>query len=190
MANVMTAGSQKNKIHPHKFSLWIGIGSIIMMFAGLTSAFVVRQAQGNWVHYKLPQIFWISTLVIIFSSVTMHLGLRFFKQHKAQAYRIMIWITAVLGVVFVYTQYEGFKQLYEMGIRLQGNPSGSFLFIIAGLHGVHVLGGVLAIFTLLFSAYRKRVKNYNSVPTELVVTYWHFVDVLWVYLFIFFMFSL
>jgi cytochrome c oxidase subunit 3 len=179
----------RKRIHPHKFTLWVGIGSIFMMFAGLTSAYIVRRNQANWLEFALPRIFWYSTVVIICSSITMHLSLKAFKAREMSRYRTLITVTAFLGVLFAVLQGFGFFYLQNHGVQLlyQGsNPSASFLVIITGLHVLHVLGGVVALLIIFFKAYSSRIKNYSSVPIEVVSTYWHFVDILWIYLFIFF----
>lgn len=176
------------RLHPHKFTLWVGIGSIIMMFAALTSAYIVRQAQQNWLEFKLPTVFWYSTVVIITSSVTMHLALKAFRSRERLRYRLLLAVTAFLGVLFAVLQIAGFKNLYARGIQIIGegsNPSASFLGIITGLHVVHVLGGVVALLVVLAKAYSTRVKSYNSTPVEILSVYWHFVDILWIYLFVF-----
>jgi cytochrome c oxidase subunit 3 len=180
--------NQRKKIHPHKFILWVAMGSIVMMFAGLTSAYVVRQAGANWLEFDFPPIFWASTAVILFSSLTMHLALKSFKARAMRRYRILITITAMAGVLFAVLQFEGFSFLYHNGVKILGegsNPSASFLGVIVGLHALHVLGGVIALLIVFFKAYSRKVKSYNVTPVELAATYWHFVDILWIYLFIF-----
>lgn len=182
-----TIETQRKKIHPHKFALWVAMASIVMMFAGLTSAYIVRQAQGNWRLYDLPTVFTISTIVILLSSITMALGVKAFKNRAMPRFRMLITITLVLGVLFMCLQYYGFQQLYASNIRVDGNPSESFLFIIAGLHLLHILGGVIALLIVFFRAFRTRIKVYNATGLEIIASYWHFVDVLWIYLFVFFL---
>ncbi len=182
-----TIETQRKKIHPHKFALWVAMASIVMMFAGLTSAYIVRQAQGNWRLYDLPTVFTISTIVILLSSITMALGVKAFKNRAMPRFRMLITITLVLGVLFMFLQYYGFQQLYASNIRVDGNPSESFLFIIAGLHLLHILGGVIALLIVFFRAFRTRIKVYNATGLEIIASYWHFVDVLWIYLFVFFL---
>ena len=177
----------RKKMHPHKFNLYIAIGSIVMMFAGLTSAYIVREAQGHWVYFQLPQIFYWSTAVILASSVTMHLGLKAFKSRQIPRYKTLITTTLMLGTLFLVLQAYGFYILYGYNVRVDGNPSESFLFIITGLHGVHILGGVIALLIVFFKAFRKNIKVYNATGLEIMATYWHFVDVLWIYLFVFFL---
>lgn len=178
---------QRKKIHPHKFALWLGIGSIVMMFAGLTSAHIVRHAQGNWVNYRLPAVFWVSTITIVLSSVTMAMGIKAFKNRLMPRFKMLITLTLVLGILFGVFQWMGFKTLYAENIRVDGNPSESFLFIIAGLHLLHILGGLVALLIVFLRAFRTKVKVYNATGLEIVGTYWHFVDALWIYLFVFFL---
>jgi len=180
---------ERERIHPHKFTMWVAMGSIIMMFAGLTSAYVVKRSQTNWLEFDLPPVFWISTVVILVSSLTIHLALKAFKAREMQRYRLLITLTAVLGVAFSALQFAGFGTLHKNGIQFFGagsNPSASFLGIITGLHIAHVLGGVIALLVIFFRAFSVKNKVYTSVPVEIVATYWHFVDLLWIYLFVFF----
>ena len=175
----------KNKIHPHKFTLWVGIGSIVMMFAGLTSAYIVKRNQANWVPYELPTAFWYSTFVILLSSVTAHLSAKAFKERAMMKYRRLMATTLLLGVLFIITQIIGFKDFWNAGMTLQANVSFSFLYIIVGLHGLHVIGGVVALIVMSLKAFSSKTRNYSFVPVDLMCTYWHFVDVLWIYLLIF-----
>lgn len=180
---------QKRKIHPHKFTLWVAIGSILMMFAGLTSAYIVKRSQASWLMLEIPVIFWYSTAAILASSLTVHLSLKALKAREMMAYRRWLMITAVLGVLFLVLQIVGFKQFGANDIRLIGagsNASYSFLLAISGLHGLHVLGGVIALVVIAILALRTTTRNYNTIPLEVAATYWHFVDALWIYLFIFF----
>ena len=179
------AMAQRNEIHPHKFTLWMGIGSIIMMFAGLTSAYIVKRNQANWQTFDLPRLFWYSTAAIVLSSVTIFFAEKAFKQREMSKYRTLLSATVILGVLFIVFQLLGFQQLWARGITLQANVSYSFLYVIVGLHAAHVLGGLIALLLLFAKAFSKKIRNYNSVPVELVSTYWHFVDILWIYLLVF-----
>jgi cytochrome c oxidase subunit 3 len=181
----IVAMEQRKRIHPHKFTLWVGIASIIMMFAGFTSAYIVKRNQPNWVSFELPKVFWYSTTVIVISSLTLLQALKFFKQHQMSKYRNLVVVTLVLGVLFVLLQVIGFKELWANGVTLTGNVSYSFLYIIVGLHALHVLGGIIALLVLFLKAFSSKVRTYNIVPVEVVSTYWHFVDLLWIYLLVF-----
>lgn len=186
MYSTSVAMEKKNtKIHPHKFTLWVGIGSILMMFAGLTSAYIVKRNQANWQTFDLPAAFWYSTAVIVLSSVTLILAQSSFKQRLMSKYRLLMGVTLLLGVVFIALQVIGFQQLWSKGITLQANVSYSFLYIIVGLHAAHVIGGVIALIVMYLQAFRSRVRSYSIIPVELMTTYWHFVDILWIYLLLF-----
>ena len=181
----IVAMEQRKKIHPHKFTLWVGIGSLLMMFAGLTSAYIVKRNQANWQTFDLPQLFWYSTAAIVLSSITIFLAEKAFKHREMSKYRSLLSATVILGVLFIVFQLLGFQQLWAKGITLQANVSYSFLYVIVGLHAAHVLGGLIALVLLFAKTFSKKTRNYNIVPVELVSTYWHFVDILWIYLLIF-----
>lgn len=183
MELVMT--EQRKKIHPHKFTLWITIGSITMMFAGLTSAYIIKRNQPNWLEFNLPVIFWYSTAAIIASSVTIWLSLRAFREKEMAKYRQMLIATLFLGIVFIALQVIGFMQLRNQGLTLTKNVSVSFLYPIIGLHALHVIGGVIALLVMFLKAFSRKLKTYSAVPIELMSTYWHFVDLLWIYLLFF-----
>lgn len=183
---VMVLGGKKSGVHPHKFTLWVAMASILMMFAGLTSAYIVKSSQANWEVVETPVHFYYSTVAILLSSLTIQLALRAFKQREMQRYRLLMGITGLLGIAFVALQWYGFNWMWDNGVRFQGAGAGQFLYIIAGLHGLHVIGGVIALMVIIARAFVGNVKSYNALPVEIMSTYWHFVDVLWIYLFVFF----
>ncbi len=190
MNTAIVSSTQRKKIHPHKFTLWVALGSIIMMFAGLTSAYIVKKAQPEWTTLQIPTVFYYSTVVIIISSLTIQMALKAFKERNMGLYRTLITLTALLGSAFIVMQIIGFQKLWNSGIDFRGSGGGQFLYIIFGLHGLHVLGGVIALLLMFFKAFSSRIRNYNAVSVELVSTYWHFVDLLWVYLFVFFLYTI
>jgi cytochrome c oxidase subunit 3 len=186
---IQTMSDQKKRMHPHKFTMWVAIGSILMMFAGMTSAYIVKRSQAGWIMLEIPVVFWYSTIAILLSSLTIFLSLKSLRQRDMKAYRNWLVLTAVFGLLFLALQIIGFREFGERDIRLVGagsNASHSFLLAISGLHGLHVLGGVIALVVMAIRAVRSSSRNYNTVPLEVVATYWHFVDLLWIYLFIFF----
>ncbi|MCB0529739.1 MAG: cytochrome c oxidase subunit 3 [Saprospiraceae bacterium] len=189
MGAVSSPEFSRNKIHPHKFALWVGIASIMMMFGAFTSAYVVRRSAGNWLEFKLPDIFFFNTVVIILSSVTLHYAYRSFKKGNEKLFKALLLTTFVLGISFVILQYKGWEALNTIGATFTINPSSSFIYVISGLHAAHVLGGVAALLVALAHAFilpfKPTVRRRQRL--ELVVQYWHFVDVLWVYLIMFFM---
>lgn len=176
----------RGKIHPHKFTMWVAIGSIVMMFAGLTSAYIVKSQLASWNSVAMPKVFWYSTAIILLSSLMMQVSIRAFKEREMNRYRFLIGITTLLGVTFIFLQWIGFTQLWSSGINFKGSGAGQFLYVIAGLHAIHVLGGVVALLVTFLKALFGKTKSYNVVPVEVIGTYWHFVDALWIYLFVFF----
>ena len=188
--NMMWAIDKRNILYSQKFALWIGLASISMMFAGFLSAYIVRQAAGNWLEFQLPILFTVNTAVIALSSFTIHIALNSFRSNKEFLYKFCLILTCLVGVVFVILQYKGWLQLFELGIDLKANPSGSFVYVISGVHVAHVLGGIAALTVALVHAF---ALPFRSIPKrvnrlEMTVHYWHFVGVVWVILFLFFTF--
>ncbi|MCC7245026.1 MAG: cytochrome c oxidase subunit 3 [Saprospiraceae bacterium] len=178
----------QSKIHQYKLALWVGIGSIIMMFGAFTSAYIVRRAAGNWFEFKLPDIFFFNTIVILLSSVTLHLSYQGFKKGNEKQYKGLLIATFLLGILFIVLQYQGWKAMDAMGATFTINPSSSFIYVISGLHAAHILGGLGALSMAMLHAF---ILPYKPTPRrklrfELVVQYWHFVDLLWIYLIVFF----
>ncbi|MEY3208345.1 MAG: hypothetical protein RL064_376 [Bacteroidota bacterium] len=187
MVTELTSNTEKKRMHPYKVFLLGGIGSIVMMFAGLTSAHIVKKGQANWLEFDLPSVFIASTVVILLSSFTIQMALKKFKENQMTTYRGFLTVTAILGVVFMILQAQGFWALEANSIALIGprsNSAASFFFVIVGLHLLHVLGGILALIGVTFSSFRAK-NNENPIAIELLSTYWHFVDILWIYLIIF-----
>lgn len=169
--------------------MWVALASIVMMFAGFTSAYIVKRNDSNWLEFSLPPVFWVSTFTILLSSVTIHLAYISFKARNMARYRTLMTVTAALGVVFITLQWIGFRYLQRHGVQLVGansNAAASFLGVITGVHMLHVLGGVIVLLFMFVRAYNTRRKSYSTIPIEVASTYWHFVDALWIYLFVFF----
>ena len=185
--NMVLESNRSNKVHPHKFALWISMASIMMMFGALTSAYIVRHAAGNWLEFKLPSVFFISTVVLILSSLSLHVSFRAFKNMNGIRHKLFLVLGFILGIGFIIMQYQGWMTLFGMGIELTGNPSGSFLYMISGLHVVHVLGGLAALVVALMHAFLLPVtpSPRRVLRFELTLHYWHFVDALWIYLLVF-----
>ena len=166
--------------------LWIGIGSIVMFFAGLTSAYVVRKAEGNWVEFLFPDWFLFSTITIVISSIILILAKRNIKREKT-VFNFLI-VVLLLGICFSFFQFKGWQDLTNQGVFLTGkgsNVSGSFLYVITLAHLVHLIGGLIAI---LITAINSKMGKYTSkdfLGFELTSIYWHFLGLLWIYLFLF-----
>ena len=175
------------RMHPHKFTLWVAIGSIVMMFAGLTSAYIIKRNQASWTTFDLPVIFWYSTGTLLLSSLTLLMSRKAFELREMRKYRRLITGTMLLGILFVVLQIMGFREMWAAGLTLTKNSSLSFLYVLVGLHAVHVIGGVIALMVMFLKAFSVKTRNYSLVPVEMMNTYWHFVDFLWIYLLVFFM---
>lgn len=172
-------------MNPKKFALWLFIMSVVMIFASMTSAYIVRQAEGNWFFFELPTLFWINTGVILVSSVTMHWAYLSAKRDKLESVKIATIITTILGISFLIGQYLAWGDLVANKVHFVGNPSGSFVYVISGLHGLHIVGGVVFLLILLNSTFKYKVHSKSLNQIEMCVTYWHFLGGLWLYLFIF-----
>lgn len=181
----------RSKIHPKVFTLVTACVSITMMFAAFTSAYVVRQAAGNWLEFPLPNAFYISTAVILCTSIALHTSYNAFKKGNEGMYKSMMVVAAILGVVFVGLQWMGWNEMNAMGIELTGNPSGSFVYVISGVHAAHVLAGIAVLGVALLHAFMLDFKpTYaRKIRFQQTLVYWHFVDILWVYLLFFFIFQ-
>ena len=179
--------NQTKRIHPQKFALWLAMASITMMFGAFTSAYIVKHAAGNWLDFRLPDVFFISTITLILSSITLESSYRSYISGKESRYKNLLVITAILGVAFVVMQYTGWSELFSIGIDLKGNPSGSFMYLITGVHAAHILGGIAALTVACIHAFtlKYKVTDQRKNRFSLVVQYWHFVDLLWVYLLLF-----
>jgi len=176
---------QPISMHPKKFALWLFIVSVVMVFAGLTSAYIVRQAEGNWLEFNLPSIFYYSTGIILLSSVTMHWAYTSAKADNIDMLKVAIGLTTLLGLVFLVTQWYSWVALVDRDVYFVGNPSGSFLYVFTGLHALHLISGVIFLIIVLISSLNYKVHSQNMARMEMCSTYWHFLGGLWVYLFMF-----
>ncbi|HEU5291139.1 MAG TPA: cytochrome c oxidase subunit 3 [Cyclobacteriaceae bacterium] len=182
---IVEDAKQPLAMNPKKFALWLFIVTVVMIFAALTSAYIVRQAEGNWFVFDLPQLFWINTGVILLSSITMHWAYLSAKRDNLETVKTATIITTVLGVAFLVGQYLAWGNLVANKVYFVGNPSGSFVYVLSGLHGLHIVGGVVFLLILLGSTWKYKVHSKNLNLIEMCSTYWHFLGGLWLYLFVF-----
>lgn len=172
-------------VDPKKFILWLFIVSIVMLFASQTSAYLVRRAEGNWLEFEMPVVFWYSTAVLLLSSISMQWAYFSAKKDNFSQLKIAISITFALGLAFLWMQFEGWREMVNMKVYFVGNPSGSFLYVFTGLHAFHLISGLIVLLLALTSSFRLKVHAKNLRRIGICATYWHFLDILWVYLFFF-----
>lgn len=176
------------RIHPKKFALWMAIVSMIMFFSAFTSAYIVRKSAGNWMSFPLPVEFYVSTVVILLSSLCFYLSKKSYLAANSKLFKILFFSGFILSFLFVLFQYLGWQSLQKMEITLSTNQSSSFFYLITYAHLLHVIGGIAALLITFVGIIRGRF-NYPSekrtLKLELTYTYWHFVDLLWVYLLVF-----
>lgn len=172
-----------------KMMLWFGMISMAMTFAGLTSAYVVSSSREDWLeNFQLPTVFSLSTLVILLSSATFFLAKRGLKEDKLNRFKTMLWATLALTLVFIYLQFQGFGQIIASGYYFTGAESSittSFLYVLVLLHLAHVAAGLIVLTVVLINAYRNQYDSKKILGVELAELFWHFLDFLWVYLFVF-----
>lgn len=172
-------------MHPQKFAMWLFMGSVLMLFAAFTSAYLVRQAEGNWLFFELPSWFMVSTGVIVLSSATMQWAYFAARSNQVAAVRVLLTLTFAAGLAFMVLQGLGWEQLVANSVHFVGNPSGSFLYVITGVHGLHIISAL--VFLLIVWVASLKITHYTErlAQMEMCTTYWHFLGVLWVYLYVF-----
>lgn len=186
---MMTLQEQKDRnIKTKKMLLWFAMISFIMVFAGLTSAFIVSKSRPDWKPIALPIAFSISTVVILLSSLTFLLAKKAIKNDNRSQTTLFLWLTLGLGIAFVVFQFQGFGLLVQQGYFPTGptaNVNSSFLFVLVFMHLVHLFGGLIALIVVIFNHARGKYNSKQTLGLELGAIFWHFLDFLWLYLFLF-----
>lgn len=187
MAKVQVIEAPKGNLamHPKKFILWLFIVSIVMIFASLTSAYIVRQAEGDWLFFKIPPIFYLSTAVIVLSSISMQLAYLQAKKDNINGIKLWLGLTTILGFGFLVTQWQGWQELRLVGVFFSGedaNVSGSFFYVLSGLHGAHIVSGIIYLLIILFATFRYQIHSKSLTRIQMCGTFWHFLGGLWIYL--------
>ncbi len=173
-------------VEPKKFVLWLLLVSSVMLFAGFTSAYIVRRGEGEWVVFELPVMFMLSTGVIVLSSVFMQWAYISAKKDEILNSKIGLLVTLVLGLLFGVMQYWGWSQMVYNSIYFGfANPSGSFVYVITGLHVSHVIIGIFYVLAILIQTFQYKVHKKALRAISMCNTYWHFVGILWIYLYVF-----
>jgi cytochrome c oxidase subunit 3 len=178
-------GSRANR---YRIGMWVALASILMMFTALSSAYVVRAASANdWVPLAMPRVLLLSTALILISSITIDAARRKLRAGFDGAYTQLLLVTVLLGFGFLASQLLAWKQLARQGVFLTTNPHSSFFYLLTATHGLHLLGGLLALIFLLVRTRRNTGKSGAATrlaAADAVSIYWHFMDALWIYLFL------
>ena len=188
-----TEGTEEHKIkRAKKMMLWFGIISLSMSFAGLTSAYVVSKERPDWLtDFQIPQAFYISLVVILVSSITIHLAKKAIAKEQNKKGMLLLIATLLLGVAFILFQFRGFSQIIANGYYFTGSESTittSFIYLVVLLHITHVSAALISLLVVIYNHYKLKYSNGKTLGVELAATFWHFVDILWIYLFLFFYF--
>ncbi|MFV0570996.1 MAG: heme-copper oxidase subunit III [Xanthomarina gelatinilytica] len=186
----LTQGTLEEKhSRAKKMMLWFGIISLVMSFAGWTSAFVVSSSRPDWLHdFQLPNAFITSTVVIVLSSITFILAKRALKKNQRQQTTVLLFVTLILGIVFIACQFQGFQQIIDLGYNFTGptsNVTMSYIYLIAVVHILHVVVGLISLLVVIYNHFKQKYQPAKMLGFELSATFWHFVDLLWLYLFLF-----
>ena len=183
----LTVGRKKSA----KPMLWVSMISMVMFFAGLTSAYVISMRRDDWVTFELPDAFYISTVLIILSSITISISQRLIKKSKRELSIAFLLITFALGIAFVWQQYAGFEDLRSACLFFTGptsTVSTSFIIGITLMHALHVFAGIIVLLVVIYNHFNYKYTSDDLLGFELGAIFWHFIDVLWIYLFFFFFF--
>ncbi len=173
-------------MEPKKFAMWLFIVTVCMLFAAWTSAYIVKRAEAGWTEIVIPDQFWINSVIIVISSFTMVWAQRSAKRDNLEMLKLALSITTILGVAFLVGQWISWGKLVAMNEHFTGgNVSHSFLYVLTGIHGLHIIGGIVFLLIVLFSTFKYQVHSKNMLRLQLCATFWHFLGVLWLYLFAF-----
>lgn len=173
----------------YRIGMWVAMASILMMFTALTSAYIVRSgSSSDWQPLAMPRVMWLSTALILLSSITLETARRKFSIEFLSVYRRWLVVSFALGIAFLLSQLFAWRQLVGQGIYVSSNPHSSFFYLLTATHGVHLVAGLIA---LLFMLLRRRAASSDELvvakrkaAADAMTLYWHFLDVLWIYLFV------
>jgi len=192
MSNFLT-----RRREPNQFMLWLLIAGSVFIFTILLMAYLARRTGADWKDIAMPKVFLASTAVMLASSLTLHIANGAFQHDRFRQYRSYLGTTLFLGVLFVLLQVLGWREWAMDGVYVQTNPSSSFLYLLSGLHLLHILIGLIFLAIPYVQAVRRKpyieifvysVNPPNQLRLRLITLYWHFVDVLWMYVFLFLLF--
>ncbi|WP_299222785.1 cytochrome c oxidase subunit 3 [uncultured Psychroserpens sp.] len=172
-----------------RMMLWFGIISLIMSFAALTSAVLVSRKREDWLkEFEMPSAFLVSCIIIIMSSVTFILAKRALRNGNKKLTTLMLLSTFGLGIIFIVSQINGFQQIVDSGYYFTGatsNVTMSYIYVIAAVHILHVVAGLISLLVVIYNHFKQKYSATNMLGIDLSATFWHFIDILWIFLFLF-----
>ena len=175
-----------------KMMLWFGMISLTMSFLGITSGYIVSKERADWLtDFQIPEAFYISLFIILSSSITFYFAKKYVIAQQKKQGMIFLIITFLLGITFILLQFKGFSEIISSGYFFTGSESTittSFIYLVVLLHLTHMLAALISVLVVIYNHYKQRYTMGNTVGIEIAATFWHFVDVLWIYLFLFFYF--
>jgi cytochrome c oxidase subunit 3 len=167
-----------------QIGLWLLLTAVIMLFAGLTSAYIVLRGLPSWQNIALPSLLWPNTAVLLMSGLAIELSRRAVLNNQLESMKRWLAVSGLFGIAFLAGQLAAWRQLVGAGVYLPSTLQSSFFYILTGLHGLHLLGGVGALSYVFMNAMKNRLTVFNHEPLRLCATYWHVMDALWIYLFL------
>ena len=185
--------NNKSKVdRSKKMMLWFGMISLTMSFLGITSGYIVSKERADWLtDFQIPEAFYISLFIILSSSITFYFAKKYVIAQQKKQGMIFLIITFLLGIIFIILQFKGFSEIISSGYFFTGSESTittSFIYLVVLLHLTHMLAALISVLVVIYNHYKQRYSIGNTVGIEIAATFWHFVDVLWIYLFLFFYF--
>jgi cytochrome c oxidase subunit 3 len=185
---IVEEAKQPIGMHPKKFALWLFMATVVMLFAAWTSAYIVKRGEPGWSSFDLPRQFWINSWIIVASSISLVWAQFSARRDELEKVKVGLTISSVLGVAFLLGQWIAWEKMVDMNYYFTGmgsNTSSSFIYVLTGVHGLHLVSGVVVLIVTLVATYRYKVHSKNMVLLEMCATYWHFLGGLWLYLFVF-----
>ena len=167
-----------------QIGVWILLTAVIMLFAGLSSAYIVLRGVPAWQRIELPWLLWPNTAILLLSSIAIDISRRAVRRSDLQSMKRWLAAGGILGLVFLVGQLAAWRQLVDAGVYLPSTLQSGFFYILTGLHGLHLIGGVVALGLVLWKAVKDRLSAFNYEPLKLCALYWHVMDALWIYLFL------
>ena len=185
--------NNKSKVdRSKKMMLWFGMISLTMSFLGITSGYIVSKERADWLtDFQIPEAFYISLFIILLSSITFYFAKKYVIAQQKKQGMIFLIITFLLGIIFIILQFKGFSEIISSGYFFTGSESSittSFIYLVVLLHLTHIIAALISVLVVIYNHYKQRYVVGNTVGIEIAATFWHFVDVLWIYLFLFFYF--